>query len=395
MGATSSWRVGAGLSLGPAVALGLARFAYGLLLPGMRDDLGWSYSQAGTINTANALGYLAGALIAARVSRRIGERRAFAWSMAVTAAALLASAASGVFGVLLALRIVAGVAGAVTFIIGASLAARVGGARVLSLYVAGGGIGVAVSGAFVPALLDAGGAGAWRWGWIALGGLAALATVAALPAARRVPERDGVADQRGPSWRPRPIAAAMVAYTLFGAGYIAYVTFIVAFLRDQGAGTATISAFWVVLGLAAVASVFAWGPILGRLRGGRGLAVTTAIVAAGALLPLVSGARVSVFASAAVFGGAFLAVPTAATVFARHVHEPRHWTVAIAGLTIAFAFGQTAGPALAGVLSDGPSGIRAGLSFSVAVLAAGALTALGQPQVNNQPPTEEIGPARR
>ena len=129
MGATSEWRTAAGLALGPAVALGLARFAYGLLLPGMRDDLGWSYSQAGTINTANALGYLAGALIAARVSRRVGERRAFVGSLAVTAAALLASAASGVFGVLLVLRVVAGVAGAVTFIVGATLAARVGGAR--------------------------------------------------------------------------------------------------------------------------------------------------------------------------------------------------------------------------------------------------------------------------
>ncbi len=389
-----AWRTALGLALGPAVALGLARFAYGLLLPGMRDDLGWSYSQAGTINTANALGYLAGALIATRVSRRIGTQRAFTGSLALTALALLASAASGAFGVLLVLRVVAGVAGAVTFIVGASLAARVGGARVLSLYVAGGGFGVAVSGAFVPALLDGGG-DAWRWGWIALGALALLATVAAMPAARSVPEPDGDAGSQAAPWRPRPIAPALVAYTLFGAGYIAYVTFIVAFLRDEGAGTGLISAFWVVLGLAAVASVFAWGPLLGRLRRGNGLAVTMAIVSVGALLPLVSSARPVVFASAVVFGGAFLAVPTAATVFARHVHAPHHWTVAIAGLTIAFAFGQTAGPALAGVLSDGPSGIRAGLTFSVAVLMVGALTALAQSPVEMPPEAMERAPARR
>ncbi|MGH9054723.1 MAG: YbfB/YjiJ family MFS transporter [Acidimicrobiales bacterium] len=52
----------AGLALGPAVALGLARFAYALLLPAMRTDLHWSYTQAGALNTANALGYFAGAI---------------------------------------------------------------------------------------------------------------------------------------------------------------------------------------------------------------------------------------------------------------------------------------------------------------------------------------------
>ena len=49
-----------GLAASPAVALGFARFAYGLLLPGMRADLAWTYLQAGLMNTANAGGYLAG-----------------------------------------------------------------------------------------------------------------------------------------------------------------------------------------------------------------------------------------------------------------------------------------------------------------------------------------------
>jgi len=51
-----------GLAMGPAVALGLGRFAYALLLPAMRADLGWSYAVAGAMNTANAIGYLIGAL---------------------------------------------------------------------------------------------------------------------------------------------------------------------------------------------------------------------------------------------------------------------------------------------------------------------------------------------
>lgn len=55
-------RLALALSLGAAVSLGITRFAYGLLLPPMREDLGWSYTLAGAMNTFNALGYLIGAL---------------------------------------------------------------------------------------------------------------------------------------------------------------------------------------------------------------------------------------------------------------------------------------------------------------------------------------------
>ena len=40
------------------VAIVSARLAYGLILPPMRDDLGLSYRQAGTLGTVTALGYL-------------------------------------------------------------------------------------------------------------------------------------------------------------------------------------------------------------------------------------------------------------------------------------------------------------------------------------------------
>jgi len=108
-----------GLALGPAAALGLARFAYALLLPSMRTNLGWSFSAAGAMSTANAVGYLAGALLGAAAARRVGARRSFLAGLAVTVLALAVSAASGNLAVLLGLRVTAGAAGAVSFIVGA------------------------------------------------------------------------------------------------------------------------------------------------------------------------------------------------------------------------------------------------------------------------------------
>lgn len=379
------WLPAVGLALGPAVALGLARFAYALLLPAMRTDLSWSFAQAGTMNTANAVGYLIGALIAAPVIIRVGARRSFLASLLLCALALAACAVTGDFAALLVLRVIAGVAGAVAFIVGATLAAGLAtgaspsrAALILGVYFAGGGLGVAVSGLLIPALLAATGAGGWRGGWLALGALALAATGASVPAARRValPERASHGAVNG--WRPGPVAVTLGAYALFGAGYIAYVTFIIAFLKGEGAGAVEISGFWVVLGVAAIASAFVWGPVLGRLRGGRGIALATGVVTVGALLPLIWGSPVGAFASAVLFGGSFLAVPTAVIAFVRTATKAHHWTTAIAALTFAFALGQCLGPVLAGVLSDGPSGVRAGLTLSVAILAAGALLAVAQ-----------------
>lgn len=379
------WGTALGLALGPAVALGLARFAYGLLLPAMRTDLSWSFAQAGAMNTANAVGYLIGAVIAAPIITRVSGRRAFLGSMLLTALSLAACALSGVFAVLLVLRLIAGAAGAVTFIVGATLAAQLAAgaspgraALVLGVYFAGGGLGVAVSGLVIPTLLSGTGVGGWRWGWIVLGALACLATAATLPAARRAPLPRLAARGEVAAWRPGPVAVTLGAYALFGAGYIAYVTFIIAFLKGEGAGTAELSGFWLALGLAAIASTFAWGPVLGRLRGGRGIALATAVVTLGAAIPLLSDSAIGAFASAVLFGGSFLTVPTAVTAFARRAHDPHHWTIAIAALTVAFALGQCLGPVLAGILSDGPSGVRAGLTLSVLILAAGALLAAAQ-----------------
>ena len=57
------WMVLAGLALGVTVTNSFARFAYGLILPAMKSEMAWTYAQAGWLNTANALGYIVGAVI--------------------------------------------------------------------------------------------------------------------------------------------------------------------------------------------------------------------------------------------------------------------------------------------------------------------------------------------
>src|SRR5665213_2929565 len=113
------------LSLTPTVGLGIGRFAYALVLPDMRDALGWSYSAAGFLNTVNAAGYLAGALVAAGVVRRFGLAAALRWGTLACVLSLALCALTGNFIVLSFARLLAGVAAAVGFVASGVLAATI------------------------------------------------------------------------------------------------------------------------------------------------------------------------------------------------------------------------------------------------------------------------------
>lgn len=178
------------------------------------------------------------------------------------------------------------------------------------------------------------------------------------------------------SCRLRPL---LIGYGLFGAGYIAYMTFIAAYLTQNGADEFGIAQFWVLLGLAAVAGSILWSPILGRLGGGRGVALTLAAVLVGTGLPAASGSMIAAYSSAVIFGGSFLSTPASVAGCARQLLPQRYWTNAVAALTVIFALGQCIGPVLAGAVSDGPDGVRAGLLLGAGLLAASVFTTVLQP----------------
>jgi predicted MFS family arabinose efflux permease len=369
-----------GLSVAPAVALGCGRFAYALLLPGMRSSLSWTYLQAGLMNTANAGGYLAGALVAAPIAGRLGVRRAYGAGVRATAVALLLTATTADFTALLVLRLLAGGAGAVCFVAGSVLASRLaaeGSVRatvILALYMAGGGLGVVLSGLVFQ--VDS---SSWRAGWLALGLVSLAVAPAGVLAARRV--RDPRSSTGGAAERPlQGLWVVLAAFVLFGLGYIGFVTFGVAFLRARGTGDAAVTGFWILLGAASVAGNLLWAPVLDRLSSGLGLSLVLWVLTVGALVPLVAagpiGLPLGLVVSALLFGGCFLAFPAAVTGVVRRTAPAARWTAAIGSVTIGFAAGQCAGPLLAGFVSDRPGGLVLGLALSAGSLAVGAVLSL-------------------
>src|SRR6186997_3119480 len=171
------------LSLAPTVGLGIGRFAYSLVLPDMRDALGWSYSAAGFMNTINAAGYLAGALLASRMIRRFGLAASVRWGTLACVLSLALCAVSGNFAILSFARLLAGLGAAVGFVGGGALAATIAQSRperanfLLSLFYAGPGVGILSSGLVAPFVLQAFGPGSWWIVWWAMTLLAVAMTV--------------------------------------------------------------------------------------------------------------------------------------------------------------------------------------------------------------------------
>jgi predicted MFS family arabinose efflux permease len=393
-----------GLAAGPVVALGFTRFAYALLLPAMREGLSWNFAAAGGMNTANAIGYVLGALSAAWWARRIGSRAAFGWGIAISALMLLLSATTGAYLALAAFRFVGGISTAVTFVVGSALAARVHAhghqhrsALLVGLYMAGVGLGVVVAGLVVPAAIGLLGSSGWRVGWLAMGVLALLALAPAIWAVRQVPEQSPPPADAQARTGLRALTPTFVWYLLFGAGYVAYMTFVIALLHAQGLGTGAEAIFFVVLGLAsAVGTLTLWGRVTGRLRGGHAPTLVSVVVLVGVLPVLVWHGMAAAIVSAIIFGGTFMAGPTAATVLARRTLPPHGWTKGIALLTVAFSVGQAFGPLVSGLLSDTAGGITKGLWLSVVLLALAAVAALVQrePAPTSKPEPVTAGAGR-
>ncbi|MGH6627523.1 MAG: YbfB/YjiJ family MFS transporter [Burkholderiaceae bacterium] len=374
-------RVALGLALAPLVALGFSRFAYALLLPAMRQEFAWTYVQAGALNTANAIGYIVGALLASTLAARWGPVRAFTTAMALSALALILTALPSSFAVFLAIRALGGASTAIAFVLGAALVSHAMPGRpatALAIYFAGSGLGIVLAGLLAPLLAGATGDVDWRQGWLAMGAASLLGTALAhrVATAPATTGQAGLAASLGPTWRG--LGPSLVANMLFGAGYVGYMTYMVAFLDMQGFTLAVKAAFFGILGGASIVVSPLWGHLLSRLPVGRGFAWVAAAVALGSLPALVWPSVAAIVASALLFGSSFMAGPAAVSVVAQRVLPAAHLTFGLALLTASFSVGQSLGPVIAGWLSDATGSLSAGLWLGPVLLLVGATVSLRQ-----------------
>ncbi|WP_149546975.1 MFS transporter [Streptomyces marokkonensis] len=344
-------RVGLAGAAVVGVAFGMARYAYGLTLPAVRQDLDLSELVLGLIASATFAGYLAGLLLARPLAARRGPRAPTTTGGACGAVgAVIVTVAQSPW--LLAVgAVLAGSAGGWVWAPYSDIVTRTVSPRerprALALITTGtsGGL-VALGGLAVLAVL-----GSWRLVW---GGLAVAAVAAAMVNLRLVPRTGPVPhpDGRG---GPFSLARALTVPAAYSVVYFAVVVIYFTYAADvlaRDLPTAAVPALYAAIGVTGGVGV-ATGSVAQRLGSLRVAALCLVTVAAAlALLGLAGGSPAATAASACIFGVGYM---TGSAVLAVWTAElvPDRAGAAFTGCLIVGAVGSVAAPVLAGAVIPG------------------------------------------
>lgn len=383
---------GTGAALGGMLALaagmGIGRFVYTPILPDMAAALGLSQSAAGVLASANFLGYLAGAMLAA--ARLPGGRRLwFLGGLAASAATTGGMALPDSMAAFLMLRFMGGIASALVLVLGSALVldrlAATRRAGWAALHFAGVGAGIAVSSGLVDALHEIG--ADWRMSWLASGAVSAVI----LPLAVWLVQDTASASQADPpaprgEAPPRGLRALALCHGLFGFGYVITATFLVAVVRAMPQARLLEAVVWLVVGLSAAPSTAGWGRIAAHVGPLRAYALACLIEAAGVAAGGLWRSPAGALTAAVMLGGTFMGITALGFASARAM-RPQHQRRSFAAITSAFGVGQIAGPTVAGIMLDrthsfaGPSLLAAGAVAVAAAIAMRLAVALDRSEV--------------
>ncbi len=367
---------------------GLARYAYAMLLPAMQSGLQLSYDQTGYIGTANFAGYLLSVLLVPPALRRIKPRTAITSGLLLISMALLSISYSNSFWMILPLYCLAGVGGGFANIPLMLLVSywfhRSSRGKALGLALSGNGAGIVLAGFLIPRLNQSFGPTGWRVSWLCLGLICLAVAVCAGVLLRNNPaemglEPIGTADScsqqqligkqgSGDAWL---LARLGLIYLAFGATFMIYGTYLVTtMVREYGLSEATAGFYWSWVGLLSFFSGVLFGSISDRIGRKYGLFLVLVLQSCAYLLVGLRLGSGCLIASIILYGLVVFAIPTIMTAAVADYLGLARAAAAFATVTLFFAAGQTAGPAVAGLLA------RTTGSFSSAYLLAAAVTLL-------------------
>lgn len=371
--------------------LGLGRFSLGMLLPAMGKSLNLSYSQMGLISTGNFIGYMISVVLAGLVAKAIGARWTISIGLVLVGVSMaLISRAMGFLEVMilyLATGMGSGLAnvplmGLVSHWFLKSMRGRAAG-----IMLSGNGVAIVFTGFFIPWVNASKGSEGWRTGWLTIGLISLFIAGVAAFFLRNEPREKGLKPLGEANTqtsiiapesekRKKAIRWIMVhlgcIYTLFGATYVVYATFIVtAMVNERGFGENTAGTFWAVVGGLSIFS----GPLFGWLsdRLGRkiGMMVVYALFTLSYILVAADLPNPFLYASIAIFGLVVWSIPTIMSAAVGDYTGPVRAVKAFGFITLFFGAGQITGPAVAGFIADitGTFNMAFGLCAFLTILA--------------------------
>lgn len=348
--------------LGVFACLGLARFAFGMVLPDMQLNLGMNATQAGIVGSANFMGYFLGLFVVGRWYAHYGPMRLISRALWTQGIAMVLMALSSHYLVVALFFVVAGFFGALANIgimthIAQSVPSSIKG-RATGIVVAGIGFAVILSGIVTPSVAVFV-QNPWRISWAVFALFVIFAGIVSFlkitPKAIIASDNSKIHDTLNLQTILKTCAfwQTGILFFIFGLCAIMFMTFFVAALEESWQVDVGISGiFWAILG---VSSLFS-GPLFGMAsdRFGRHftLGVLFGLQGLAHLLIALHVPFWGVFLSAAIFGLSTWAVPSIMATLSSELFGSNHTARILALVTLFFGVGQMIGPLMAGILRD-------------------------------------------
>ncbi len=354
-----------------AVAMGIGRFAFTPILPMMETDAGLTLRAAGWLAAANYLGYLIGALCAARVPRT------WAINGGLLAIAVVTFAMGRVDALApqLLLRLVAGIGSAWVLVqVSAWALARLlaaGQARANGVVFAGVGVGIAGAGLVCLPLMAVHATSHATW---QIFGVIALVLSVGVWAVLRTDRARDRATRAAPAerlhWNRDRVRLAL-CYGAFGFGYIIPATYLPSMAHRYVTNPVVFGWAWPLFGAAAALSTWAASRWLHTFDNRRLWSLAYVAMAVGVVLPVLWGGLAPILLAALLVGGTFMVCTMAGLREARSVGGAQA-TGLMAAITAAFALAQVAGPLVVSAVAHLRHGLAAALVLATGLLLAAA-----------------------
>jgi MFS family permease len=360
------WVIAGVGALVTTTALGFGRFAYSVLLPDMRESLGFHYTQMGLLSGAILLGYLLFSLICGLLATRFGSKRVLVASLLCSSLSMFSlSLFSGFLPLLFfAFLMGAGAAGAhisIATIIMSWFDKKLLG-RAVGIVTGGTGLGIVLTGMFLPSLLVSLGKDGWRECWVLMAMATLMVCTFGIFLLRERPIQSGqgsltTPEGRGPGFvtgkgDSLTLRYIFLIYFIFGFAYIIYATYFMAYMVEEISLPGKVAGdIWSIFGWMCMVSGWVWGIFSDRIGRRKALVWNNGIISLAVFLPLHFPQTFLLSLSTFLFGFTFLGTVT--IIAACIGDQPIERKASVYGLlTLIHGLGQLLGSILGGYLKD-------------------------------------------
>lgn len=360
------------------VSIGLGRFSFGMILPNLQEDLQISTTLSGFIGTSNFIGYFIGIFFVSYLYKKYESAHMLFSILLLQALSMFAMAFSTNY---LTASLLYAFTGAFSAISNVSIMVYISHivpeklrGKALGIVVTGIGLGIILSGFYVPIIESIVEQASWRVSCVTF---ALITLIVAFMVKQGIKPDEhkndhAKAERFTTALRNRDFWKISFIYVIFGMTYVVFVTyFVFASMDKYDLAIANSGYFWSLLGFMSLISGPLFGSIADRIGAYKTLIIVYSLLMIANLILALDVPSGMLILSAIAFGISAWSVPSLVALLTS-LHFGKHRTAQIFSMiTILFAAGQTIGPVFSGYVYD------VSHSFDVVFLLCALLCLLG------------------